>query len=253
MKKAFKTGLLALFFCSASLADAHSLWFNMDGHGYAVNQPMTVELGWGHKFPKDTEIKEGMLNEVFALAPDGKRLPLKQVSNTLFEFVPPEAGVYVISGNVHPGFVSKTTKGYKMGPRNHFEQVISCFHYDLRGKTYLYAGNPTKMPIKIVGDPLEIIAMENPLSLKQGSDFSIKVLFNGTPLPGAEVHCTYAGFSNQPFTFAVTVKTDKNGIAGFALRKKGEWFVSVTHEMPYHDKSECDTQKYNATLTFDVK
>ena len=121
MKKAFQISLLALFLCSGSPAGAHSLWFNMDDHGYGVNQPVKIELGWGHKFPRDTEIKEGMLNEVFALAPDGKKIPLKQVSRTIFEFAPPEEGVYVISGNVHPGFVSKTTKGYKMGTKSSFE------------------------------------------------------------------------------------------------------------------------------------
>ena len=253
MKKAFQIGLMALLLGFASLAGAHSLWFNVDGHGYGVNQPVKIELGWGHKFPKDTEIKEGMLNEVFALAPDGKKIPLKQVSNTLFEFVPPEKGIYVISGNVHPGFVSKTTQGYKMGPKSSFEQVLSCFHYDLRGKTYLYAGEPSEMPIKTVGDPLEIIALQNPFGLKRSSDFPVKVLFNGAPLAHAEVHATYAGFSDQPFTFAMTLKTDEKGIAKIALSEEGEWFVAVTHEISYPDKKECDIQKYNATLTFDVK
>lgn len=253
MKKAFQIALLSLFLCFGSLAGAHSLWFNMDGHGYGVNEPVKIELGWGHKFPESTEIKEGMLNEVFALAPDGRKIPLKRISKTLFEFVSPEKGIYVISGNVHPGFVSKTTKGYQMGPKSSFEQVLSCFRYDLRGKTYLCAGEPVEIPLKPVGDPLEIIAMENPLDLKRGSEFPVKVLFNGAPLANAEVHATYAGFSDQPFTFAMTVKTDENGIAEIALSEKGEWFVSVTHEIFYYDKKECDMQKYNATLTFDVK
>jgi nickel transport protein len=253
MKKAFQIALLMLGLGFGSLAGAHSLWFNVDGHGCSVNEPVKIELGWGHKFPKGAEIKEGMLNQVFALAPDGKKIPLKRISNTLFEFVPPQKGVYVISGNVHPGFVSKTTKGYKMGPKSSFEQVLSCFRYDLRGKTYLYAGEPLGMPVKTVGDPLEIIAMENPSGLKRGSDLPVKVLFNGAPLAHAEVHATYAGFSDQSLAFAMTVKTDENGIAKITLSEKGEWFVSATHEIPYPDKKECDTQKYNATLTFDVK
>ena len=253
MRKAFQIGLMALFLCSGTLAGAHSLWFNVDDRHWDVGKPVTLELGWGHKFPKDAEMKKGMLNEVFALAPDGKKIPLKQIPKTAFQFVPPEEGVYVISGNVHPGFVSKTTKGYKMGPKSSFEQVLSCFHYDLRGKTYLYVGDPAKMPVQAVKDPLEIIPMENPLGLKQGADFPIKVLFNGKPLAGATVKATYAGFSDQPGTFAVTVKTDKKGVAGVGLAEKGQWFLSVTREIPYHDKKKCDTQKYNATITFGVK
>ena len=253
MKKMFQIALLCLFLGFGSLAGAHSLWFNVDGRECGVNEPVKIELGWGHKFPKGTEIKEGMLKEVFALAPDGKKIPLNRISNTLFEFVPPEEGVYVISGNVHPGFVSKTTQGYKMGPKNNFEQVLDCFHYDLRGKTYLCAGKPAKTPIKTVGDPLEIIPMEKPLGLKQAADLPVKVMFNGVPLAHTEVRATYAGFSDQSFAFAMTVKTDENGIAEITLSEKGEWFVSATHEISYPDKKECDTQKYNATLTFVVK
>lgn len=252
MRKAFQIGLMALFLCSSTLAGAHSLWFNMDGRHCDVGQPVTMELGWGHKFPRDTEMKEGILNEVFALAPDGKKIPLKQISKTTFQFVPPEEGVYVISGNVHPGFVSKTTQGYKMGPKNSFKQVLSCFHYDLRGKTFLYAGDHAKMPVQAVEDPLEISPLENPFGLKRGSDFSIKVLFNGIPLADAEIHATYAGFSDQPHTFALTVKTDQRGMARVGLVEKGKWFLSVTHETPYPDKGKCDTHKYNATMTFDV-
>lgn len=253
MRKTFQIGLMVLLLFSGTLAGAHSLWFNMDGHRQGVNQPVTIELGWGHKFPRDAEMKEGMLNEVFALAPDGKKIPLKQISKTTFQFVPPEEGVYVISGNVHPGFVSKTTQGYKMGPKSRFKQVVSCFHYDLRSKAFLYAGDRAKMPVQAVEDPLEIIPMKNPFELKQGSDFPIKVLFNGKPLADAVVNATYAGFSDQPHTFALTVKTDQKGMAGVGLVEKGKWFLSVTHEIPYPDKKECDTQKYNATITFDVK
>ncbi len=253
MKKTFQIGLLALFVFSGSLAGAHSLWFNMEGHGCGVNEPVKIELAWGHKFPESTEIKEGMLNEVFALAPDGKKIPLKEVSNTIFEFAPPEKGVYVISGNVHPGFVSKTTQGYKMGTKNRFEQVLSCFHYDLRGKTYLYAGESSEMPAKTIGDPLEIIAMENPFNLKRGSEFPVQVLFKGKPLADATIKATYAGFSDQPNTFAATVKTDPKGVARVKLSEKGKWFCTVTHEIPYPEKQECDTEKYNTTFTFDVK
>ena len=92
MKKFFQFGLMMLFVFSGSLAGAHSLWFSTDGYGFGVNEPVKIELGWGHQFPQGTEIKEGMLNQVFALAPDGKKIPLKQVSKTIFEFAPSRRG-----------------------------------------------------------------------------------------------------------------------------------------------------------------
>lgn len=253
MKKAFQIGLMALFLFSATLAGAHSLWFNPDNRHGHVGKPLTLELGWGHKFPRDGEIKEGMLKEVVAIDSEGKRIPLKQISKTVFEFVPPGEGVYLISGNIHPGFVSKTTQGYKMGPKSRFDQVVSCFHYDLCTKTCIYAGDRSETPNQAAGDPLEIIPQRDPFDLRKGADFPVKVLFKGKPLANATLRATYAGFSDQPNTFATTVRTDHKGVACVKLVEKGEWFLSVTHEIPYPDKKECDTEKYNNSFTFDVK
>jgi len=253
MKKAFQVGLTALFVLTATVAGAHSLWFNLDDrHGYA-GKPISLELGWGHKFPRDGEIKEGMLKQIVAIDREGKEYPVKQVSKTTFEFVPPAEGVYLISGDIHPGFVSKTTQGYKMGPKNRFEQVVFCFHYNLCTKTFVYAGGPSQTPHQVAGDALEIIPQADPFDLRKGSDFPIQVLFKGKPLAGATLKATYDGFSDQPHTFAQSAQTDSAGVAKVNLTEKGEWFLSVTHETPYPDKAECDTNKYNATMTFRVE
>ncbi|MGM0428272.1 MAG: DUF4198 domain-containing protein [Thermodesulfobacteriota bacterium] len=244
--------ITALIFATAPVW-AHSLWFNVDDRHTEVGKPVILELGWGHKFPTDSEIKKGMLNQIFALGPDGQKIPLKPLSNTTFQWIPPQPGVHTISATVHPGFLSKTSQGYKMGHKNQFKQALSCFHYDLRGKTFVCAGKNTKVQIQAVGDPLEILPLESPFGLKKGSELAAQVLFKGKPLAEAKVHATYAGFSDQPHTFAQTLHADVNGVARIKLAQKGEWFVSVTHETPYPDKTECDTHKYNATMTFRVE
>ena len=123
MKRGLQLVITSAFVCWAALAGAHSIWLNMDGHTCTKGQPVTVDIGWGHKFPKDGEIREGMLKEVVAIDAEGKRIPLKQTSKTAFAFVPQAEGVYMICANVHPGFVSKTTNGYQLGPKNRFKNV----------------------------------------------------------------------------------------------------------------------------------
>jgi nickel transport protein len=253
MKRGLQIGTILFFLFWVPLAGAHSLWLNVDGRCSGVGQAVAVDIGWGHKFPKDTEIKEGMLKEVVAIDAEGKRIPLKQTSKTAFEFVPQAEGVYLICASVHPGFVSKTTEGYKMGPKPGFKQVISCFHYNIRTKAFVCAGHRREMPLQGSGDPLEIIPLKSPFDLKRGSDLPVKILFNGTPLAGAKVCATYAGYSDKPSVFAQTIGTDKEGIARIGVTQKGEWMVSVTHEIPYPDTKECDTNKYNATMTFGVQ
>ncbi|MFP4087796.1 MAG: DUF4198 domain-containing protein [Desulfobacteraceae bacterium] len=252
MKKLSLFTVMMLIFTAAPV-QGHSLWFNVANREAKVGQPVIVELGWGHKFPKDTEIKDGMLNQIFALGPEGQKIPLKPLSKTRFEWAPSRAGLYTLSARVHPGFVSKTTKGYKMGPKTEFKQVLSCFHYDLRGKTYIDAGDENTPQIQAIGDPLEILPMTTPLGLRTGDVLPVRILLEGKPLAGATVHATYAGFSDQPHTFVQTLQTDAEGKARVTLNHAGDWFIAVTHEIPYPDKTECDTQKYNATLTFGVE
>ena len=253
MHKLIQIGLIMLFMAIGTQAGAHSLWLNMDGPPQGAGQPVTVHIGWGHKFPKDTEIKDGMLNEIAAIDSKGNRFPLSRTSQSSFEFVPEHEGVYLIAANVHPGFVSKTTEGYKLGPKSQFEQVVSCFHYDIRTRTFLRAGKDGALPDSKTGDPLEIIPVRDPLDVKTGTDFAVKVLFRDKPLSGAKVCATYAGFSDKPSTFAATVLTDSSGCASIPITHPGPWLVSVTHEIPYPNRAECDTNKYNATMTFDVQ
>jgi len=253
MKRGLQIGSIMIFLFWGSLAGAHSLWLNMDGHRQGIGQPITIDIGWGHKFPKDGEIREGMLKEVVAIDADGKKTPLEQLSKTAFQFVPQAEGVYVIWASVHPGFVSKTTEGYKMGPKTGLDKVISCFHYDIRTKSFISVGDRKDMPVHTTGDPLEIIPLKDLFGLKQCAELPVKIVFKGKPLIKARVSASYAGFSEEPNVFVQTVETDKDGTARINLKGKGKWIVSVTHEIPYPDTKECDTNKFNVTMTFDVQ
>lgn len=252
MKRGTQLIITVAVVCWAASAGAHSMWLNMEGHLFSKRQTVTVDIGWGHQFPKDGELKAGMLKEIAAIAPHGKRVPLNKISETGFGFVPQEPGIYVISATVHPGFVSRTTQGYKMGPKTGLDKVISCFHYDIRTSTSIRVGNPMDVAVPGTGDPLEILPLASPFDLKTGADFPVKVLFNGKPLAGAKVSATYAGFSDKPNVFAQTVETAEDGTAVIKITHGGHWMISVTHEIPYPDPKECDTNKYNVTMTFDV-
>jgi len=252
MKNTFLLFLLLPFCFSTSLAQAHSLWLNIDDDRPKAGQKVRIEIGWGHKFPRDEVIKEGFLNEVYALDSKGTRIPLKQVSPTEFEFVPTAQGYYTILANIHPGFLSKTTEGYKLQPKKGLENVVSCFRYDIRAKAVMYVGRG-KMPDQPVGDPLEIILLRDGRHLKQGEVLPVKVIYDGKALASVDVRAIYAGFSDQPNTFALSTKTDKNGTARVKLLEKGNWLVNVMYEVPYPDKEECDNYRYNYSFTFAVQ
>ena len=209
MKKIFLFFLLLPFCFSTPFAHAHCLWLNIDNDQANVGQAVRIEIGWGHKYPRDEVIKEGFLNQVYAIDSKGAKIPLKQTSPTEFEFVPTGEGVYPILADIHPGFLSKTADGYKLAPKTGLDNVVSCFRYDIRAKA--------------------------------------------EPLSSVDVRATYAGFSDQPNTFALTTRTDEKGVARIKILEKGNWVVNVIHEVPYPNTEECDKYRYNTCFTFKVK
>jgi uncharacterized GH25 family protein len=253
MKRFFIALSVIVCFFAASPVHAHFLWLNIDNYQPGLNETVQVEIGWGHKFPKDEVIKEGFLNQVYALDSRGARIPLKQISPTELEFVPIAQGTYMISADIHPGFLSKTTEGYKLKPKKGLENVVSCFRFDIRAKAIVNAGNMEKMPDQRVGDLLEIIPLKNPKHLKKGEIFPVKVIYDGKALASVDVRATYAGFSDQPNTFALSAMTDNEGVARIKILEKGKWLVNVMHEVPYPDKNECDKYRYNYSFTFAVE
>jgi uncharacterized GH25 family protein len=253
LRKFFISLLVMTALFMATPSQAHFLWLNIDNDQPEMGQSVPIEIGWGHKFPKDEVIKEGFLNQVYALDSKGTKIPLKQISPTEFEFVPTVEGIYTISANIHPGFLTKTTEGYRLTSKRGLKNAVSCFRFDIRAKAIVNAGCGEEVPEQGVGDPLEIIPHKNLRYVRGGEIFPITVLYNGKALPSANVRATYAGFSDKPNTFALTTMTDEEGVARIKILKKGKWLVNVMHEVPYPDHEECDKYRYNASFTFEVK
>jgi len=253
MKKIFLFVLILPFCFSTPIVNAHRLWLNIDNEQAKIGQPVRIEIGWGHKFPKDEVIEEKFLHHVYALDSKNAKMPLKQISLTEFEFVPGEEGAYTILADIHPGFLSKTTEGYKLRSKTGLDNVIFCFRYDIRAKSIVYVGKKGEMSDQATGDILEIIPLTDTRDLKKGVIFPVKVLYDGKPLSSVDVKATYAGFSDQSNTFAATTKTDERGVAQIKILKKGNWMVNVMYETPYPNTEKCDKYRYNTCFTFRVR
>jgi uncharacterized GH25 family protein len=78
MKKIFLFFLLLSFCLSAPIAHAHYLWLNIGDDRPKVGQTVRIEIGWGHKFPKDEVIKKEFLNHVYAMDSKGTNQDLKK-------------------------------------------------------------------------------------------------------------------------------------------------------------------------------
>jgi len=79
----------------ASIVHAHDLWLNAGNYFPKPGQVVTIELGWGHRFPSDEVIKEGWLESIYAVRPKGEKISLKKLDPTHFSFTPQVPGIGV--------------------------------------------------------------------------------------------------------------------------------------------------------------
>jgi uncharacterized GH25 family protein len=253
-----KTWIILLLALAAVLilplgSQAHMFWLLTDRDAVKVNQPVQVEIGFGHKFPQDEEIKADRLGPVKALTPHGQEVTLKKLSTTTYELRPKVAGVYVISAQLVPGFVTRTPKGMVMGKKKGVPDANFCFRFDMAGKTLVDVGNQKQGFDRPAHSSLEIIPLKNPTVLKVGETLPVKVTFQGKPLAGAEIMYTHDGWSDPNKPFALLGKTNARGEITVKLDQPGRWFLTASHKTPYAKPEECDENMFRASLTWRVK
>jgi uncharacterized GH25 family protein len=283
---AFLYGLTLLLICPQAFA--HNIWLHPGNYYPEVGTTVDIGIGWGHKYPAnrtDQEFKEGRMEDIKAVDPDGLTVNLVQESVSLYKLKVEKAGAYIVTARIKPGFFTKTTDGRKWGDKKAVENSIKCTNYHIEAKTVIIVGGDDKNLGNAVNRPLELIPLKNPLNLKSGDDFAVKVLYNGKPLPGLSVKATYAGFegadvgghappekgpsgkdvrkgagqaSPEKARHALTrvpveTVTDSQGQAVVPLDKSGYWMIMLSHRPPYPDKEICDQYMFNTTFTFEVK
>ena len=269
--------LIAIVFFSIAFgtaAHAHNLWLNPSDHFPDVGTTVDIGIGWGHKYPAnraDQDIKEGRVEEIKALDPDGKTIDLSKVSVDRYQLKIDKPGAYLVTAHIKPGFFTTTPEGRKWGNKKEIANPIKCTNFHIQAKTVIIAGGKEQNLTGVAGQPLEIIPLNNLYNLKPGDPLTIKLLFEGKPLPEATVRATYAGFDAQDIAphkqppkekmdakkrhhrhFPVETQTDAQGKAVLQLNKAGYWMVMLSYRCPFADAGTCDEYMYNMAFTFEV-
>jgi uncharacterized GH25 family protein len=255
MKKTwfFLTLALAAVLVLPLSSQAHMFWLLTDRDNPKVNEAVQVEIGFGHKFPRDEEIKAQRLGSIKCLGPDGREVALKKISTIRYELVPSQKGVYVIAAQVVPGFVTRTPKGMKMGTKKEVPDANLCFRFDMAGKTLVNVGNQKQGFDRRAQSTLEIMPLKNLDTLKVGKTLPIRVIFQDQPLAGAKIKFTHEGWSDPQKPFATLGKTDAKGEIQVKLDKPGRWLLVASHKTAYNNPEECDENFYSASLTWRVR
>ncbi len=247
------TSLFIFFFLLISNCYAHYPWIIVSNYNPDLGEPIRVLVGWGHRFPIDDFLNPSSIESLKVLNTRTKKstsiLGPDVIIKTDFTSTP---GTYIIYGFRKPGFYTKTYEGGKRQSKKGLSNVIKCYYSNMYMKSIVNVGKSKGEVNKKIGQKLEIIPLKNPINLKVGDYFPIKVLFKNKPYKGM-VYSTYMGFSCEKNVFAYTTSTDWSGNAKIKIIHPGIWMVKVANEEPYKDKEVCDVESYVSTLTFEVK
>ena len=238
---------------------AHYLWLTVDNYNPSPGQEIAINIGWGHKFPRDGQPRAKMVRKMtlFLVNPQGKKIPLTIKAKGEKGVEPIRVklktkGTYLAVLAVGT-FVTKTIEGYFYKPKNELKNVLESFWYEPVAKAIINVGAPGgNIYKKRLGYPFEIVPLENPVNIKEGGMLPVSCVLNGKPSK-AWIYATYAGFSKLRNTFAWTTRTDKKGIARVKILKKGLWLVKTDDSLPYKDPGKADSYKFISTLTFKNK
>lgn len=249
--KTIAGALLCLALClAATAAMAHDLWLTCPSS--QAGQKLTVEIGYGHGFPKGEPIDAKLLVTPFVVGANSE-IKTELKGECKYETVKPlPAGSYVVASGRIEQWYTKSPAGSVNKPKNEVPEATRCVRSVKYAKALVNLGGKTDPVRQVVGQDLEIVPLVNPGALKAGADLPVKVLLAGKPLAKAEVTATFAGFSKEG-AMAFYAKTNAEGLVNIKLWSAGLWLVKVSHKSPFADPAKCDEWSKTAVLTFELK
>jgi nickel transport protein len=228
-------GVLLGLLCVTGALWAHDVWLvPKEGH---------LELLYGHETPEPydpAKIKEANAYDKSGTSVAIKRLKLDQA----FGITPnPEAAmVTVVFDN---GFwVEASSTEWKNVGKDEAKKAANYSHPWKFHKS-LYAWSPRF--VEPFGLKFEIVPLQNPFTRKAGDILPIRVLFDGKPLPGADVEYGLHGDK------APKVKSDDKGLASVPITRGPEQFIAVDYKLPAGEDKEADHISYATSLRYELK
>ena len=116
-------------------------------------------------------------------------------------------------------------------------------------KSLVSAGLPSNSEgDRALGFPLELVAEGNPYTLRTGEPLTVRLTFEGRPLPGALVVAMNSLNPQQK----QQARSDGDGRVRVSLRPGGLWLVKAVHMIAAPPGVDADWASYWASLTFEA-
>lgn len=131
------------------------------------------------------------------------------------------------------------------------DQAVGRERYRRYLKALVQVGNQTDQTYAHkVGHRLEILPLTNPSAAKIGERLSVSIVFDGKPLPGAQV----AAFSRQRDQVrSQESRTDAKGRVQFTLDQPGLWLIRLVHMQRCRDERDFDWESFWSAYSFAIE
>ena len=259
--------LVLLLIVLSSVVLGHDLFLNP--HPFRLEKPGTIQLTMhlAASFPgKEEAWRKDKTVQFKLVGPSGeKTLQDEKGKNPTIQLS--EEGTYAIGWESKPSYIEIDAKAFNEyinaeGYQNVVQARKTAGKEAEKGreryirflKTFVQVGSKhTDDYATPLGQKIEIIPKSNPYSLKTGSEFSVKVLFDGKPLSGATVMGTYDTHSKEHDVYANIVTTEKDGTAKMTITQPGIWLIRVNTMFPLEGDAKADWQSYWANCSLEVR
>lgn len=255
-----RSAALLLTLVGASAAQAHMPYVLPTLFDLGKGDHVTVQSA----FAEDAFLPEVAMRDApfHLVGPDGKDLPTGPVTHlrdlSMFEAAIPADGTYRVTSGQRAGRKGKMFRqGDKWEMRGEGgEPPANAEQVDVQSMTladaYVTRGQPTDAALKPSGKALEIQAITHPNGIVAGSDASFALLFDGRPLPQADITLFRSAGLYDGRKVVAQVRSGADGRFSLKPEDAGTYLILVRHRGAAPAGSETPYRSYTYTLTFDA-
>jgi hypothetical protein len=233
-------------------ASAHTLFWKPDSFYFASGENAVVPLINGTFVKSENRVAQSRIVKASIVSPDGIAVEIEgsQWSSrnddlTILTTTLKNEGTYVIGVGTKPmtAYMGADKFNYylryeglteDLNERDALSEssVGAAEKYAKFAKAVVQVGGAATQNFdSVLGHPLEIIPLNNPVGLQVGDSFRVRVLKYGEPLVGELIFATHEGHYEASeegiFDELVKGRTDDNGEFEFTISEAGRWYVRL--------------------------
>ena len=261
---------VVLLLLAAAVAAAHDMFIKPARFFVAENAEVLVRVLNGTFSKSENSIARVRVRDISVVGPAGRQQLDTTVwgaegDTTTFRVRTGKQGTYVIGASTRPNVIALEAKDFNLYLREDgIPDVLEARRksgeldraarerYSKHVKALIQVGGERSDHFATeLGYPAELVPLTNPYALTSGGILQVRTLVDGQV--AANQYVLYGGRTpNGGMIAQRSVRSDSNGVARIALRRRGAWYIKFISMAPVQGDT-VDYESKWATLTFELR